>query len=88
MKDTACEFFKALGHPLRIQIVKELYDGPTCVCHINDNIESSQANISKHLRILKNGNVLSCKKVGMYTYYSLTDEKIKDVVKIVEEMMK
>lgn len=53
MIENTSDVLKALAHPVRIQILKQLYDGPICVCHINENIDYSQANISKHLKIFK-----------------------------------
>lgn len=88
MNEKVGRFFKALSHPLRIEIVKQLYDGATCVCNINNNIKSSQANISKHLKILKESGVLQSEKVGMFQYYRLSDEKVKEIVDLVEKIVK
>lgn len=42
--DLTIKILKALGHPVRYKIVKFLYNGPKCVCKINEEFEFSQAN--------------------------------------------
>ena len=88
MIENTSDVLKALAHPVRIQILKQLYDGPICVCHINRNIDYSQANISKHLKILKNAHIVKSTKEGMYQYYSLRDENIKEIIRLAEEVVK
>ena len=47
--------FKALGHPVRLQIVELLgrYGGQVCVCDVESQFDLSQPTISHHLRILR-----------------------------------
>lgn len=86
MYEKANEVLRAIAHPVRIKIIKKLYKNPACVCNLNEDINYSQANLSKHLRILKNANIVECKKEGMYRYYKLTDEKIIKIIKLAEEI--
>ncbi|MDO5039835.1 helix-turn-helix transcriptional regulator [Clostridium sp.] len=87
MEEKTSEVLKALAHPVRLKIVKQLYDGPICVCHINSNIEYSQANVSKHLKILKSAKIVEGTKEGMFRYYKLKNEKIKDLIKLAEDIV-
>lgn len=87
MDEKTSEIFKALAHPVRIKIIKQLYNGPICVCHINRNIDYSQANISKHLKILKNAKIVKSTKDGMYQYYKLTDENVKKIINLAEDII-
>lgn len=84
-EDLSIKIFKALGHPIRYKIVKFLFDGPMCVCKLNEDIEFSQSNLSQHLRILKDAGVVSCEKVGLNIHYRLSSEKIKNVVENVDK---
>lgn len=79
------KIFKALGHPIRYKIIKFLYNGPKCVCMLNENIEFSQANLSQHLRILKDANLVKSEKVGLEMYYRLYNEDVKNIVTEVEK---
>lgn len=84
-QEISVKIFKALGHPIRYKIVKFLYDGPKCVCKLNENIEFSQANLSQHLKILKEAGILSSEKVGMNIHYKISSEEIKDIIDSVEK---
>lgn len=85
-QDISVRIFKALGHPIRYKIVKFLYDGPKCVCKLNENIEFSQANLSQHLKILKEAGIVSSEKVGMNIHYRISNEKIKDIIDSVDKL--
>jgi DNA-binding transcriptional ArsR family regulator len=85
-QDLSIKIFKALGHPIRYKIVKFLYDGPKCVCKLNESIEFSQANLSQHLKILKDAGILSSEKVGMNIHYRISDDEIKEIIDSVEKL--
>lgn len=86
-EEISVKIFKALGHPIRYKIVKFLYDGPKCVCKLNENIEFSQANLSQHLKILKEAGILSSEKVGMNTHYRISSEEIKNIINSVDKLV-
>lgn len=83
-QDISVRIFKALGHPVRYKIVKFLYDGPKCVCKMSENIEFSQANLSQHLKILKEAGILSSEKVGMNIHYRISNDEIKSIIDCVD----
>lgn len=83
--DLVVKIFKAMGHPIRYKIIKFLFDGPKCVCKLNENIEFSQANLSQHLRILKEAALLKSEKVGLETHYRLYDDNVKNIIQYVDK---
>lgn len=85
--ESSVRIFKALGHPIRYKIVKFLYDGPKCVCKLNENIEFSQANLSQHLKILKDAGILKSEKVGMNIHYRISSEQIKNIIDSVDKFV-
>lgn len=87
-EDLSVKIFKALGHPVRYKIIKFLYDGPKCVCKLNANIEFSQANLSQHLRILKDAGLVKNEKVGLEMHYRLYNDEVKNIIDNVEEYAK
>lgn len=86
-QEMSVKLFKALGHPIRYKIVKFLYNGPKCVCNLNEHIEFSQANLSQHLKILKEAGILSSEKVGMNIHYRISSEEIKNIIDNVEKFV-
>lgn len=64
--------FKALGHPIRLWIVKQLADGEEhCVCEFVDAVGVKFATVSQHLTVLKNAGVITDDKRGKQVYYRL-----------------
>lgn len=86
-EELSVKIFKALGHPIRYKIVKFLYSGSRCVCKLNEDIEFSQANLSQHLKILKDAGILKSEKVGMNIHYEISSEKIKDIIDSVDKFV-
>lgn len=87
-EDLAIKVFKALGHPVRYKIMKFLCEGPKCVCKLNEEFQYSQANLSQHLRILKDAGLVKSEKVGLEMHYRLYNDKIEDVILKVEDYVK
>lgn len=67
------EVFKALGHPIRLWIVKQLADGAEhCVCEFVDAVGVKFATVSQHLTVLKNAGIITDDKRGKQVFYRLT----------------
>ena len=80
------EVLKALGHPIRLKITDWLLncDG----CHVNkmvDQLGLPQSTVSQHLGILKNKGIISCKKKGVQTCYSVADPQVKKIIEILSK---
>jgi len=72
--------FKALSHPIRLDVIKSLKDGPKCVCDILPLLQSEQSNASQHLSVLKNNGIIERRKDGTKVMYGVTDEKIFSLI--------
>lgn len=79
--------FKALAHPTRIQIVKLLRDGETCVCNILPKLDSEQSNTSQHLTILKNQGIVESRKDGAKVIYSIKNAEVYDMIGLAEAII-
>lgn len=74
------KIFNALSDPIRIQIIEFLRDGEKCVCEITPHLDLVQPLVSRHLKILKNAGIVKRRKEGTWSYYSLTDARILELV--------
>ena len=65
--------FKALGHPVRLQIVELLsrFAGQACVCDVEGQFELSQPTISHHLKILREAGLIDAEHRGLWAFYYL-----------------
>jgi len=63
--------YKALAHPIRIQIVEMLADGEMSVSEIVKKVGAKESNTSRHLAVLKSSGVVASRKDGLNVYYKL-----------------
>ncbi len=68
--------FRSLGEPMRLKILRLLENGEMSVGQLVDRLSASQANISKHLKLLVNAGVLSRRAQGTSAFYSISDPVI------------
>lgn len=62
---------KALADENRLKIVSMLTRGEECACKILEQFEITQPTLSHHMKILEGCNLVSSRKDGKWTYYSL-----------------
>ncbi|GMQ61223.1 ArsR/SmtB family transcription factor [Vallitalea maricola] len=79
---------KALAHPVRLEIVKKLFDGERCVCQLCDDNEYSQANMSQHLKLLKDADIVNTRKDGNKVIYNIKHEEVKDIITLVNKLVR
>lgn len=64
--------FKALGHPARVAIVRELTAGEKCVCELVETLDLGWSTASRHLAVLRAAGVVADDKRGLKVFYRLT----------------
>jgi len=74
------ECMRALGHPVRLQIVKGLINNECNVTQIQHNLGIPQSTISQHLKILKNAGIIESRREGTMVCYKVLDHWVKEVV--------
>lgn len=82
------EILKALAHPIRLGIVHALADYKSrCVCEIQElQVDVSQSNLSQHLKILREAEIVVCEKIGGWVHYSLKNREVLKSLKSLEEL--
>lgn len=86
--DLEVKVFKALAHPIRLQLIKKLRSEIMCVCELNKDIQFSQSNLSQHLKILKEAGILESHKKGLWIHYGVKNREILKVIDTVAAMIK
>ncbi len=77
------ERFRAFAEPTRLQIMYALRDGEHTVTELVETTGLGQANLSKHLGQLHSAGLVSRRKEGLYTFYTIAD---RDVLKMCDLM--
>jgi ArsR family transcriptional regulator, arsenate/arsenite/antimonite-responsive transcriptional repressor len=60
-----------LADPVRAQIVQVLARGPACVCHLVEDLDLKQPNVSNHIRVLRQAGLIRGENRGKFTFYHL-----------------
>ena len=65
------EVAKALGDPVRLQLVDVLrkHAGKVCVCELVPLFDLSQPTVSHHLKVLRQAGLVESEKQGLWAYY-------------------
>jgi ArsR family transcriptional regulator len=81
----ACRL-KAMSHPLRLKILCVLGKNSISVQDIVELVGTSQSNISQHLSVLKEKNILVSKKEANRVYYRIDDERVLQLIGMMRDV--
>lgn len=84
--ETAARALKAISHPLRLKILCVVGDGEVCVQDIVDAVGTSQSNISQHLAILRDKDVLLTRKDANRVFYRVGDPRTLQLIIMMREV--
>lgn len=70
------EVLKAMADPTRLKILHSLQQGERCVSDILEVVGGSQANVSKHLSVLKRAGLVESRRDGLNVFYEISDEGV------------
>lgn len=82
----AARCLKAMSHPLRLKILCVLGTNSVSVQDIVEQVGTSQSNISQHLAILREKNILGHKKEANRVYYFIDDERMLQRIKMMQDV--
>lgn len=80
------DFFKALAHPMRIQILEALCTGDKTVNELQAIVGSEGSAVSQQLSILRSKNVVQGIKEGTSVIYSLRDPLIQELLAVAKRI--
>ena len=71
--------FRALGDPTRLRILERLFRSPASVGEILGEVGGTQANVSKHLAVLRSGGLVRRHREGSRTIYRIGDASLERI---------
>lgn len=77
------EYFSLLSEPMRLRLLNQLSGGEKCVQELVEVMQTSQANVSKHLKVMWQAGILSRRSEGTCAYYRVEDEMIFELCNLV-----
>jgi ArsR family transcriptional regulator len=72
---------KALGDPIRVQLVDVLRKnaGKVCVCELVPLFDLSQPTVSHHLKVLRDAGIVGAERRGLWAFYFVNPDVLYDL---------
>lgn len=83
---TASRSLKAISHPLRLKILCILGENEVSVQDIVEYVGTSQSNISQHLAILRDKEILTARKEANRVFYRVGDARTLKLIGMMQEV--
>lgn len=81
--EVIAEMFRVFGDATRLQILQALTSGEKNVGQLVEELESTQANVSKHLKTLHDAKIVSREKRGTATFFKIDDDFIHPLCELI-----
>jgi ArsR family transcriptional regulator, arsenate/arsenite/antimonite-responsive transcriptional repressor len=76
----------ALADEARVEIVARLLDGEKCVCDLTDALGTGQSRLSYHLKVLKDAGLVTDRRDGRWSYYTLARDAFLEVEELIASL--
>ena len=79
--DRMAQIAKALGDPIRLQLVDVLrkHAGKVCVCELTPLFDVSQPTVSHHLKVLREAGIVASERPGLWAYYYVIPDALEEL---------
>jgi ArsR family transcriptional regulator len=84
--EQAVRCLKALSHPTRLGILYVLRNGEKTVHELQTLLECTQSNISQHLGIMRERNILATRKESNQVYYGVKNPGMFRLLDVLQEV--
>ena len=81
------EFFKTLGHPVRIRVLELLSVREHAVSELLGEIEIEPANLSQQLAVLRRAGLVATRREGSAVYYSPTSPQVSELLTVARSIL-
>lgn len=75
---------KSISHPFRLQILCLLQDNEMTVGELSKAINTTDANISQHLSILRHQGIVGIRKQANFIYNRITDTRVTQLIQTMQ----
>lgn len=87
--DDKSEILKAIGHPIRLCIVKGLFEqGESNVSYMQGCLDVPQSTLSQHLGKLRDLGIIEGERKGTEVYYRVVNKDVIKIIKVLFEKTK
>lgn len=90
MKDEDVEhvaaLLKTMAHPIRMRILCLLQDKEMTVGELREEVKTTNANVSQHLTILRNKQIIGYRKEANFIYNRIADPRIVELISTMKDL--
>jgi DNA-binding transcriptional ArsR family regulator len=76
----ASSLLKAIAHEGRLMILSKLSESEASVSELEDLLDARQAAVSQQLARLRQEGLVKTRRSGKAIYYSLADDRVRDII--------
>lgn len=80
------KLLKTMSHPIRLKILCLLQDKEITVGDIHKEVQTTNANVSQHLSILRNQGIIAFRKDANFIYNRISDERVMEMIKHMRDL--
>lgn len=81
------EFFRMLGHPVRIRVLELLQDGPKPVRDLLADIAIEPSSLSQQLAVLRRHGIVASRRDGSSVVYEITSSDVADLLRTARRIL-
>jgi ArsR family transcriptional regulator len=81
------EFFRMLGHPVRIRVLELLQDGPKPVRDLLAEIAIEPSSLSQQLAVLRRHGIVASRRDGSSVVYEITSSDVADLLRTARRIL-
>ena len=81
------EFFRMLGHPVRIRVLELLQDGPKAVHELLGEIDVEASNLSQQRAVLRRSGIVTATREGVTVVYALAGADVADLMRAARRVL-
>ena len=81
------EFFRILGHPVRVRTLELLRDGERTVGDLQAALGLDSSGTSQHLGLLRNHGILDSRREGTSVYYRIKDTRTLQLLEVARQIL-
>ena len=81
------EFFRVLGHPVRVRILELLREGERSVGELQAALELDSSGTSQHLGALRKQGLLETRREGTSVFYRVKDPRAFQLLEVARQIL-
>ncbi|HEX6051992.1 MAG TPA: metalloregulator ArsR/SmtB family transcription factor [Gemmatimonadaceae bacterium] len=82
------QLFHALSDETRLAVLDMLRGGERCVCDLQGDLDAAQSRLSFHLKVLRDAGLVTDRKEGRWSYYTLVAERLAEAEAYLAELQR